>query len=199
MAQTKDLYEILGVKRESTQDELRKAYLKLAHKYHPDKTGGDKEAESRLKEINAAYDVLKNPEKRAQYDKYGSADGNPFGGGGFGGGGAEAPFDDFFDMLFGQGGRRGGNGGRRGASSAQAGNDLELRMSVTLREAAKGTSKKVRFNRQEACGDCGGTGAGPGATVQTARIAGARARCARRMGSSALPALAHAAAARAAR
>lgn len=170
MAQTKDLYEILGVKRDSTQDELRKAYLKLAHKYHPDKTGGDKEAESRLKEINAAYDVLKNPEKRAQYDKYGSADGNPFGGGGFGGGGfggGEAPFDDFFDMLFGQGGRRGGNGGRRTASSAQPGNDLELRMSITLREAAKGTSKKVRFNRQESCGDCGGTGAGPGATVQT--------------------------------
>ncbi len=175
MAQTKDLYEILGVKRESTQDEIRKAYLKLAHKYHPDKTGGDKAAEDKLKEINAAYDVLKSPEKRAQYDKYGSADGNPFGGGGFGGfggGGAEAPFDDFFDMLFGQGGRRGATGNRRSASSAQPGNDLELRMSITLREAAKGTSKKVRFNRQEACSDCGGTGAGPGATVQTCQDCG---------------------------
>jgi molecular chaperone DnaJ len=167
MAQTKDLYETLGVPRGSSQDEIRKAYLKLAHKYHPDKTGGDKEAEGKLKEINAAYDVLKNPDKRAQYDKFGSADGNPFGGGGFGGGsGGEAPFDDFFDMLFGQGGKRGG-GGRGRANAAQQGNDLELRLSITLREAAKGVKKTVRFNRQENCMDCGGTGAGPGATVQT--------------------------------
>lgn len=166
MAQTKDLYEILGVSRDASQEEIRKAYLKLAHKYHPDKTGGDKDAEARLKEINAAYDVLKNAEKRAQYDKFGSAEGNPFAGGGFGGGqGFEAPFDDFFDMLFNQGGRRGG--GRRGASAAQPGNDLELRLVVTLREAAKGASKTVRFNRQETCGDCNGSGAAPGSTPQT--------------------------------
>ena len=166
MAQTKDLYEILGVSREASQEEIRKAYLKLAHKYHPDKTGGDKDAEARLKEINAAYDVLKNAEKRAQYDKFGSAEGNPFGGGGFGGGqGFEAPFDDFFDMLFNQGGRRGG--GRRGASAAQPGNDLELRLVITLRDAAKGASKTVRFNRQETCGDCNGSGAAPGSTPQT--------------------------------
>jgi molecular chaperone DnaJ len=165
MAQTKDLYEILGVSREASQEEIRKAYLKLAHKYHPDKTGGDKDAEARLKEINAAYDVLKNAEKRAQYDKFGSAEGNPFGGGGFGGQGFEAPFDDFFDMLFNQGGRRGG--GRRGASAAQPGNDLELRLVITLREAAKGASKTVRFNRQETCGDCNGSGAAPGSTPQT--------------------------------
>ncbi len=169
MAQTKDLYETLGVAREATQEEVRKAYLKLAHKYHPDKTGGDKEAEGRLKEINAAYDVLKNPEKRAQYDKFGSADGNPFGGGGggFGGQGFEAPFDDFFDMLFSQGGRRGGGGAKRGAAAAQAGNDLEMRMVLSLREAAKGASKKVRFNRQETCGDCNGSGAAPGSTPET--------------------------------
>ena len=86
MAKTRDLYEILGVARGASQDEIRKAYLKLAHKYHPDKTGGDKAAEDKLKEINGAYDVLKNPEKRAQYDQFGAADGQPFGGGGFGGG-----------------------------------------------------------------------------------------------------------------
>lgn len=170
MAQTKDLYEILGVSRDASQDEIRKAYLKLAHKYHPDKTGGDKEAEDRLKEINAAYDVLKNPEKRAQYDRFGT-EGNPFGGGGgfsgFGGEGFEAPFDDFFDMLFGQGKRGGMGGGRRGATAPQAGADLELRMSITLKEAAKGTSKKVRFNRHELCTDCKGSGAAPGSTPQT--------------------------------
>ena len=70
----RDLYEILGVPRGASQEEVRKAYLKLAHKYHPDKTGGDKAAEEKLKEVNAAYDVLKNPEKRAQYDRFGSTD-----------------------------------------------------------------------------------------------------------------------------
>lgn len=170
MAQTKDLYEVLGVKREATQEEIRKAYLKLAHKYHPDKTGGDKEAEDRLKEINAAYDVLKNPEKRAQYDKYGT-EGNPFGGGGFSGGftgeGFEAPFDEFFETLFGQGRRGGGMGGGRRANAAQPGADLELRLSISLKEAAKGTSKKVRYNRNETCSDCNGSGAAPGSTPQT--------------------------------
>jgi molecular chaperone DnaJ len=169
MPQAKDLYELLGVPRTATQDEIRKAYLKLAHKHHPDKTGGDKESETKLKEINAAYDVLKNPEKRAHYDRFGSADGqNPFGGGGGfgqGGEGFEAPFDDFFDMLFGQqGGRR---GARRGPAGAQAGNDLELRLTLTLKEAAKGAKKKVRFNRNESCNDCNGTGAAAGSQAQT--------------------------------
>jgi len=106
---TKDLYEILGVSRQASQEEIRKAYLKLAHKYHPDKTGGDKAAEEKLKEINAAYDTLKNPEKRSQYDRFGQAGpgfGPGFGGdAGFGGfgfgfenaGGFETPFEDFFE------------------------------------------------------------------------------------------------------
>ena len=90
MAQSTDLYEMLGVERTASQEQIRKAYLKLAHKYHPDKTGGDKEAEEKLKKINGAYDILKNPEKRAQYDRFGSTDGqgfSGFGGQGFGGGG----------------------------------------------------------------------------------------------------------------
>ena len=162
-----DLYSILGVSRDSSQDEIRKAYLKLAHKYHPDKTGGDKEAETKLKEINAAYDVLKSKEKRAQYDQFGTTDGsNPFGGGGaggFGGQGFEAPFEDFFDVLFGQGGsrKRGGGGG------GQAGNDLELRLNISLKDAFKGVKKKVRFNRHENCGDCSGSGAAPGSKPET--------------------------------
>jgi molecular chaperone DnaJ len=166
MAHTKDLYEILGVSRDAKPEEIRKAYLKLAHKYHPDKTGGDKAAEERLKEVNGAYDVLKNPEKRAQYDRFGSMDGQSFSGdfgGGFaggGGGGFDAPFDDLFDMLFGQG------GGRRQHNAARAGSDLELRLAITLKEAAFGAKKKIRFPRKEKCGDCNGTGAAAGSKAE---------------------------------
>jgi len=171
-----DYYEILGVARDASPEEIRKAYLKLAHKHHPDRTGGDKQAEDKLKEINEAYDTLKNAEKRAQYDRFGRT-GDPFGGagaggfegfggfGGFGGGagpgGFEAPFEEFFDVLFG----RGGAGGRRRA--ATPGNDLEVRVSVTLREAAFGSKKTVRINRAEVCSECSGTGAAPGSQPQT--------------------------------
>lgn len=175
-----DYYEILGVKRDATPDEIRKAYLKLAHKYHPDRTGGDKVAEDKLKEINQVYDTLKNPEKRAQYDRFGAA-GEQFagggggfegfggfggfgGGGGPGGGGFESPFEDFFDVLFGRGGP-GGAGGRRRA--ATPGNDLEVRVAVTLREAAFGTKKTVKIARQEMCSECSGSGAAPGTQPQT--------------------------------
>lgn len=169
-----DYYEILGVARDASPEEIRKAYLKLAHKYHPDRTGGDKAAEEKLKEINEAYDTLKNAEKRAQYDRFGRA-GDHFAGagggfegfggfGGFGGGGPggfETPFEDFFDVLFG----RGGGGARRRA--ATPGNDLEVRVSVTLREAAFGTKKTVKINRSEVCSECSGSGAAPGSQPQT--------------------------------
>ncbi len=168
MAKPRDLYEILGVPRTASQDEIRKAYLKLAHKYHPDKTGGDKEAEEKLKEINGAYDILKNTEKRAQYDRFGSTDGQPFGGGGFGadfgGGGGDSPFEDLFDMLFGQ-----GQGRRRQGSRGEPGADLEFTLKITLEEAALGAKKTIRFNRREPCGDCGGTGAAKGAQPETCR------------------------------
>jgi len=163
MPQKRDLYEILGVSRDAKDDEIRRAYLKLAHKYHPDKTGGDKTAEDKLKEINAAYDILKNPEKRSQYDQFGhtgeafSQAGGGFGGGGFGGGaGFEAPFEDFFDVLF------GGRGGARGRSGARAGNDLEYGVTISLEEAAFGIKKDIRFSRMEVCNDCSGSGAAPG-------------------------------------
>lgn len=168
MATQRDYYDILGVPRTASADDIRKAYLKLAHKYHPDKTGGDKPAEDKLKEINQAYDVLKNKEKRAKYDQFGHM-GEQMGGaggfGGFGGAGAqgfEAPFDEFFDVLF---GRASGGGGRR-RTAARAGADLEYRLSISLREAASGTKKKVKFVRREVCGDCSGTGAQPGTQPQ---------------------------------
>jgi molecular chaperone DnaJ len=155
MPKAKDFYELLGVARDATDQEIRKAYLKLAHLYHPDKTGGDKVAEDKLKEINAAYDTLKNKEKRARYDQFGGQE-SPFGGFNSGAG-FDTPFEDFFDVLFGRGGG-GGRGGRRSAP----GNDLEYRVNVTLREAAKGVHKTVRFQRLEVCGDCSGSGASPG-------------------------------------
>lgn len=172
MAKKQDYYDILGVPRSASQDEIRKAYLKLAHKYHPDKTGGDKAAEQKLKEINEAYDTLKNPNKRAQYDAFGSAqpggfstDGGFEGFGGFSGfgggaGGFEAPFDDFFDVLFGRAGR----GRRRGV---QPGADLEYPVRIKLREAARGAEKRIRFARREICPECNGTGAARGSQPVT--------------------------------
>jgi molecular chaperone DnaJ len=175
MAKQRDYYEVLGVPRDTSAEDIRKAYLKLAHKYHPDKTGGDKAAEEKLKEINEAYDVLKNKEKRAKYDQFGHmgeqmGGGEGFGGfGGFGGGGGaggfEAPFDEFFDVLFGR--ASGGRGGGQRRSAARQGSDLEYRLNISLREAATGTKKKVKFARREVCSDCSGTGAQPGTQPQT--------------------------------
>ncbi len=168
MAKQRDYYELLGVARDASPEDLRKAYLKLAHKYHPDKTGGDKPAEEKLKEINEAYDVLKNKDKRAKYDQFGHM-GEQMGGaegfGGFGGGagGFEAPFDEFFDVLF---GRASGGGGGRRRSAARAGSDLEYRLSISLREAAAGVKKKVKFARREVCADCSGSGAQAGTQPQ---------------------------------
>lgn len=157
------MYEILGVPRSASQEEIRKAYLKLAHKYHPDKTGGDKEAETKLKEINAAYDILKNPDKRKQYDQFGNMEGQPFQGG-FGGdfsSGFDSPFGDLFDMLFGQ------SGGRGRTSRAQAGRDLEYELSLKLEEIAQPCKKTISFSRAENCGECAGSGAAKGTQPET--------------------------------
>ena len=178
MPKQKDYYEILGVSRDASPEDIRKAYLKLAHRYHPDKTGGNKEDENKLKEINEAYDVLKNPKKRAEYDRFGEG-GSPFGGGGggsagfdprdfagFGGQGADfgegEPFEDLFDVLFGRGGA--GAGRRRGGPAR--GRDLEVRLRISLREAASGAKKKIQVNRREACSECNGSGAAPGSEPQ---------------------------------
>jgi molecular chaperone DnaJ len=123
-------------------------------------------AEEKLKEVNAAYDILKNPEKRQKYDRFGDQSAGGFEGAG-GGQGFEAPFEDFFDMLFGQGGQ----GGRR-RSSAQPGNDLEMRLVLTLSEAATGVKKKVKFSRHETCGDCSGSGAAPGTKPEACQQCG---------------------------
>jgi molecular chaperone DnaJ len=155
------LYEILGVAETASQDDIRKAYRKLARKYHPDKTGGDKAGETRLKEINAAYGILKNAEKRAEYDKRRKSGGFE-GFEGFDVGGEGADFSEMFSTIFG-GAAGGGRGARtRARTSARPGNDLEARVRVTLAEIASGTKKTLRINRAETCGDCGGSGAAKG-------------------------------------
>ena len=163
----KDLYEILGVDRDASADELKKAYRKLAVKYHPDKNPDDKEAEARFKEISSAYDILKDPEKRAAYDRYGHA---AFQGGmgGGGGGGGHDPFDIFREAFGGQGGGIfeeffGGGGGRGGSQGGAAnGSDLRYNLEITLEEAVKGCEKEIRYKRPVTCKRCSGKGAEPG-------------------------------------
>lgn len=168
--QQTDLYEILGVSKDASPEEMRRAYLKLAKLYHPDKTGGDKAAEDKLKEINAAYDTLKSPEKRKKYDEEREARSafSGFGSGGYSGDsqgfdfGNAGGFEDLFSTMFGQGGAR---TARR--SAVRPGNDLEMAVQVDLREVADGVKKTLRFKRWDRCAECGGSRAEPGTQPQT--------------------------------
>jgi molecular chaperone DnaJ len=158
----RDYYEVLGVGRNATEDELKKAYRKLAMQYHPDRNRGDDKAEARFKEVNEAYEVLKDGEKRAAYDRYGHAaiegggpggGGNPFSGGGF---------EDIFEEMF---GRFGGRGGRQ---STGRGADLRQEVQITLEEAFAGAKKTIRVPSSVQCEACKGSGAEGGNTsVQT--------------------------------
>lgn len=158
MAQ-KDFYEILGIDRNATDDEIKKAYRQLAHKYHPDKNPGDKSAEERFKEINAAYEVLKDSEKRAQYDRFGYAET----GAGFGpGAGFGVDFQDLFGDVFGD---FFGAGRRR--TRGQRGSDLRYDLEVTFEEAAFGAEKKIKIPKTAKCQKCEGRGAKPGTSPTT--------------------------------
>lgn len=158
----KDYYEILGVSRDADQKEIKKAYRKLAKKYHPDRNKDDPDASDKFKEISEAYEILSDPDKRARYDQYGHSGINDddfnfddFARGGFGG------FDDIFDMFFGgdMGGRR-----RRGP---RKGSDLQYRLEVDFEEAAFGAKKEITIPRTEKCETCGGSGAKPGTKART--------------------------------
>ncbi|MBD5559472.1 MAG: molecular chaperone DnaJ [Clostridia bacterium] len=166
----KDYYETLGISKDATADDIKKAYRQLAKKYHPDRNAGNDEAAQRFKEVNEAYQALSDPDKRKQYDTYGSTGfgtgaGGPggyggfdFGSGGFSGGSFEGFGFDFFENLFG-GGSRGQGAQRRGP---QRGADLEYTMHLTFEEAAFGVSKEISLMRTVACHTCGGSGAKPG-------------------------------------
>jgi molecular chaperone DnaJ len=148
----KDFYELLGVHRNATEPELKKAYRKLAHQYHPDKNPGDKVSEEKFKEISQAYEVLSDAEKRAYYDQYGIAPGAQSAGpSGFGAG---AGMGDIFGDIFGE-----FFGGGRGRSRAMAGEDLRYNLTISFTDAAFGTSTKIRVPRWERCDVCDGSGA----------------------------------------
>lgn len=156
----RDYYEVLGVGRDAGQDEIKKAYRSLARQYHPDMNSGDKDAESRFKEVKEAYDVLGDPEKRARYDQFGHAGEQDFG---FGGGFSQGfgGFEDIFDFF------SGGGFARRSSSGPERGADLRYDLEISLEEAAFGLETFIKVSRTENCPECKGSGAKAGTTPET--------------------------------
>lgn len=166
MAEKRDYYEVLGVQKSATDDEIKKAFRKQSKKYHPDLNPGNKEAEEKFKEINEAYQVLSDSDKKAKYDRYGHAGVDPnFGAGGGFNGGAGFDFGDIFSDIF--GGGFGGFGGGSRRNGPRRGNDIRQVIDITFEEAAFGCGKKLNIQTQEKCESCGGTGAKKGTTVTT--------------------------------
>ncbi|NPD93026.1 molecular chaperone DnaJ [Xylanibacter muris] len=166
----RDYYEVLGVSKNASEDEIKKAYRKIAIKWHPDRNPGNKEAEDKFKEAAEAYDILHDPQKRQQYDQFGFN--GPQGGFGGFGGGAGMNMDDIFSM-FGDifGGRAGGFGGFGGGGQRRAqqyrGNDLRLKVKLSLSEIAHGVTKKFKVRKDVCCGHCHGSGAEAGSGSDT--------------------------------
>ncbi len=182
MAETKrDYYEVLGVPKTATDEELKKAYRKLAKKYHPDANPDNKEeAEAKFKELNEAYEVLSDKQKRSMYDQFGHSGpngyANDFSGfsgfdgfsGGFNGAGVDFDLNDIFSSFFGGGGRRSNKNG------PVRGRDLKVHVEITFEEAAFGVTKEIIINRDEQCDVCNGTGAKPGTSAETCKVCGGR-------------------------
>ena len=169
MADKRDYYEVLGLQKGASDSDIKKAFRKMAMKYHPDKNPGDKEAEEKFKEINEAYAVLSDPEKKEKYDRFGHAGVDPNagfgGGGGFGGFGG---FEDIFDMFGGAfGGFGGGGSGRSRRNGPRKGSDLQKAVTIDFKEAAFGTKKQIKINKFVKCKTCDGTGAAPGTSKKT--------------------------------
>ncbi len=170
MATKRDYYEVLGVEKSASDDELKRAYRKLAGKHHPDRNPGDEAAIAAFKEAAEAFDVLSNPDKKARYDRFGHAgiDGMPGGGAGFGDvGDIMDAFGEMFGDLFG-GGRRGGG------SRARRGNSLQTSLTIDLLDAAVGCSRDLEIEKHVACVTCSGTGAKPGTRPQKCDYCGGR-------------------------
>jgi len=164
----RDFYEVLGVPKNASDDEIKKAYRKLVMNWHPDRNQGDASAESKLKEVKEAYEMLSDAEKRGAYDQYGHAGVDPNMRGGAGGPGGPGGFGDAFGDIFGDifgGGRRGGGGG--GGRQVFRGNDLSYAMDITLEEAAAGKESQIRIPSWDSCTPCDGTGAKPGTQAKT--------------------------------
>lgn len=187
MAAKRDYYEILGVSKSASAEEIKKAYRKLAVKYHPDKNPGDAAAEEKFKELGEAYEALSDADKRAAYDRYGHAAFSGPGGGGGGGGGFHDPMDLFsqvFGGAFGGGFEEffGGGGGRGKRSGKQRGSDLRYDLDITLEEAAKGVEKELEIERYVGCEKCDSKGTKGSGGVKTCPTCGGRGVVARQAG-----------------
>ena len=171
MAEKRDYYEVMGVPKNASDDEIKKAYRKLAKKYHPDLHPGDKVAEEKFKEVNEAYEVLSNPEKKARYDQFGHAGVDPNFGGGPGGSPFDADIDlgDIFNSFFG-----GGFGGthRQNPNAARHGSDAETSVYISFQEAAKGCKQTGSYEKIDVCASCGGSGAKKGTSAKTCPTCG---------------------------
>ena len=168
MAEKRDYYEVLGLSKGASDDEIKRAFKKMAKKYHPDLNPGNKEAEAKFKEINEAYQTLSDPQKRAAYD-------NPASSAGFGGfsgenftgfGGFGSVFDDLFSFF----------GGGGGGSQKARGRDVNVKVTLTFEEAAFGVSKEIKITRNETCSSCKGTGAKDGTKYHTCPTCGGSGR-----------------------
>lgn len=172
MSEKRDYYEVLGVEKKATPDEIKSAYRKMAMKYHPDRNPEDKQAEEKFKEANEAYEVLSDESKRSNYDQFGHAgvDGagyGGFGGGGFAGGGFEDIFSDIFSAFGGGGGFSSGFGGTRRRGRSNRGSDMKIEVNLAFKEAVFGVEKKIKIKRKEECTQCHGTGAASGSEAKT--------------------------------
>ena len=166
----RDYYEVLGVAKNATPEDIKKAYRKLALKYHPDRNPGDKDAEEKFKEAAEAYSVLSDPDKKARYDQFGFAGMNGGAGGGFGGGFADFDLNDILNSVFGRGFNFGGGGGFSsffggdgghsggGRRVVNRGTNLRVTVKLTLEEIANGTTKKIKVKKYVPCSACHGTG-----------------------------------------
>ena len=176
MADKRDYYDVLGLSRGASDDEIKKAYRKLAKKYHPDLNPDDKKAETNFKEVNEAYAVLSDKDKKARYDQFGHAgvdESGGFGGGGFGG--MDVDLGDIFGSFFGGGSSFfGGGGGGARRNGPQRGADIEQRIELTFEQAAKGTKLDLNISRYENCSECGGSGAKKGTSPETCSVCGGR-------------------------
>ena len=166
MADKRDYYEVLGISKGASEDEIKKAYKKMARKYHPDLNPDNKEAEEKFKEVNEAYEVLSDPDKKARYDQYGHAGVDPnFGAGaGFDGSFDFGDLGDIFGNFF--GGGFGGGGRRTNPNAPQRGESIRLSLTISFEEAAFGCEKEVTVERMEQCGTCSGSGCAAGTTPE---------------------------------
>ena len=170
MADKRDYYEVLGVSKSASEDEIKKAFRKMAKQYHPDLHPGDKDAEEKFKEVNEAYEILSNPDKKARYDQFGFAGVDPnygTGAAGAGGFGGFADMGDIFDSIFGGFGFGGGSRASSSPNAPRRGADIRATANIDFMEACKGKTVKVRVNRTVQCDDCHGSGAAAGSSTKT--------------------------------